>query len=184
MSERAIREAAERSGLDYTVVRPGALTHEKRPKDACLVSRFACADDYGVVGFGCVWRGCFLVAARLGQTGILHLDRGGQASIHLYKSSSCGVCRLNLESARNIAHRWTHQARNRCDWKLATCRIVVRYFPPPPPRPLPKQTMSMVEKTTKFVESWLCDAHKAVALWRRSPSTPWWSMSGARVAFF
>ncbi|CBJ27926.1 conserved unknown protein [Ectocarpus siliculosus] len=37
MSERAIREAAERSGLDYTVVRPGALTHEKRPKDACLM---------------------------------------------------------------------------------------------------------------------------------------------------
>ncbi|CAM9368093.1 unnamed protein product [Ectocarpus fasciculatus] len=36
-SEQAIREAAERSGLDYTVVRPGALTHDKRPKDACLM---------------------------------------------------------------------------------------------------------------------------------------------------
>lgn len=72
MSEKAIREAAERSGLDYTVVRPGALTDEKRPKDACLVSRFACvgslgrgeADDHGIVGFGCVWRGCFLVGWR------------------------------------------------------------------------------------------------------------------------
>ena len=37
MSEKAIREAAERSGLDYTVVRPGSLTDAKRPKDACLV---------------------------------------------------------------------------------------------------------------------------------------------------
>lgn len=37
MSEKAIREAAEKSGLDYTVVRPGGLTDAKRPKDACLV---------------------------------------------------------------------------------------------------------------------------------------------------
>lgn len=37
MSENAIREAAEKSGLDYTVVRPGALTDTKRPKDACLL---------------------------------------------------------------------------------------------------------------------------------------------------
>ncbi|CAM9718402.1 unnamed protein product, partial [Hapterophycus canaliculatus] len=37
MSEKAIREAAEKSGLDYTVVRPGGLTDEKRPKDACLM---------------------------------------------------------------------------------------------------------------------------------------------------
>lgn len=37
MSEKAIREAAEKSGLDYTVVRPGSLTDAKRPKDACLV---------------------------------------------------------------------------------------------------------------------------------------------------
>ncbi|CAM9403512.1 unnamed protein product [Pylaiella littoralis] len=36
-SEKAIREAAEKSGLDYTVVRPGALTDLKRPKDACLM---------------------------------------------------------------------------------------------------------------------------------------------------
>lgn len=40
MSEKAIREAAEKSGLDYTVVRPGSLTDAKRPKDACLVSSF------------------------------------------------------------------------------------------------------------------------------------------------
>jgi len=39
MSEKAMREAAEKSGLDYTVVRPGSLTDAKRPKDACLVRR-------------------------------------------------------------------------------------------------------------------------------------------------
>lgn len=39
MSEKAIREAAKKSGLDYTVVRPGSLTDAKRPKDACLVRK-------------------------------------------------------------------------------------------------------------------------------------------------
>lgn len=77
-------------------------------------------------------------AARLGQAGIV--DLGRRSSLHLYKPSSCGVCPLNLESARNIAHRWVHQAH---DLRLEACDLSKwpKVFPCPPPRPVPKQSV-------------------------------------------